>query len=88
MAAEDDDNLQGSPEVVVEVLSRSNTQAEMREKAALCLSTGSQEFWIVNPKRREITIMRREGDTVVYNIGHVIPLPLLGGELNVADIFS
>lgn len=42
-----DDNLHGSPELVIEVLSPSNTKSEMREKATLCLSTGAEEFWIV-----------------------------------------
>jgi Uma2 family endonuclease len=37
----DDDNLMGSPELVIEVLSPTNTRAEMREKAGLCLSTGT-----------------------------------------------
>jgi len=87
-ATDDDDNLQGSPELVIEVLSRSNTQAEMREKAALYLSTGGQEFWIVNPKRKEITVMRREGGTIVYGVGQVIPLPLFDAELNLLEIFA
>jgi Uma2 family endonuclease len=43
-ATADDDNLHGSPELVIEVLSPSNTRAEIREKAVLCLSTGAQEF--------------------------------------------
>lgn len=88
IATDDDDNLQGSPELVIEVLSRSNTQAEMREKATLYLSTGGQEFWIVSPKRKEVTVTRREGGTFVYDIGRQIPLPLFGGELSVAEIFS
>ena len=36
-----------SPEIVVEILSESNTRAEMREKAKLFFSRGSREFWIV-----------------------------------------
>ncbi len=87
-ATDDDDNLQGSPELVIEVLSRSNTQAEMREKAALYLSTSGQEFWVVAPKRKEITVMRREGGTVVYGIGQVIPLPLFNAELSMSEIFD
>ena len=87
-ATDDDDNLQGSPELVIEVLSRSNTQAEMQKKAALYLSTGAQEFWIVNPKRQDVTILRREGGTTVYSIGQQIPLSLFDGELSVAAIFS
>jgi Uma2 family endonuclease len=65
-----------------------NTQAEMREEATLYLSTGCQEFWIVNPKRKDVTVMRREGGTVVYEIGGQIPLPLFDGELGVEEIFS
>jgi Uma2 family endonuclease len=87
-AAADDDNLQGSPELVIEILSPSNTQAEMREKATLYLSTGCQEFWIVNPKRSEVTITRREGGTIVYDLEKQIPLSLFDGELSVSEIFS
>jgi Uma2 family endonuclease len=50
-ATDDDDNLRGSPELAIEVLSPSNTRAEIREKAVLCLSSGAQEFWVVDPKR-------------------------------------
>ena len=45
-ATEDDDNLHGSPELVIEVLLPSNTKAEIHEKAVLCLSTGALEFWV------------------------------------------
>ena len=40
----DDDNLHGSPELVIGVLSPSNTKQEMREKATLYLSTGARRF--------------------------------------------
>lgn len=36
-----------SPEIVVEILSESNTRSEMREKARLFFDRGSKEFWIV-----------------------------------------
>jgi len=41
-AADADDNLHGSPKLVIEVLSSSNMKAEIREKAALYLSTGAR----------------------------------------------
>lgn len=87
-AADEDDNLRGSPELVIEVLSRSNTKTEMREKAAFYLSTGAEEFWIVNPKRKSVTVMRRDGGTVVYEIGDRIPLTLFGCDLDVAKMFE
>ncbi|HEX5430453.1 MAG TPA: hypothetical protein VFW83_00695, partial [Bryobacteraceae bacterium] len=40
----DDDNLRGSPEIVIETLSPSNTKAEMREKAALYLQRALRNF--------------------------------------------
>jgi Uma2 family endonuclease len=83
----DDDYLQGSPELVIEVLSPSNTKPEMAEKATLCLATGAQEFWIVDGKKKRVTVLRRE-DTIVYEIGQSIPLRLFGGELAVADTFA
>ena len=87
-ATDDDDNLHGSPELVIEVLSPSNTKAEMREKATLYLSTGGEEFWVVDSKRKQVTVMRRQGGTLVYERGQAIPLTLFGGELPITEIFA
>ena len=84
---DDEDNLRGSPELVIEVLSPSNTKSEMREKAALYLATGAQEFWVVHPKRENVTVTR-EGGTLVYEKGQHIPLALFEGKLSVSDIFA
>ena len=88
LEAEDDDNLRGSPELVIEVLSPSNTKTEMREKAALYLATGAHEFWVVNPRQKNVTVMRREGGALSYEIGQQIPLALFDGEIHVSDIFA
>jgi Uma2 family endonuclease len=47
------------PEIVVEVLSVSNTAAEMEEKRRLYFTGGAQEVWIVTP----------EGDITFYGPG-------------------
>jgi Uma2 family endonuclease len=86
-AADDEDNLSGSPELVIEVLSRSNTNPEMKEKAALFLSTGAQEFWVVSPRKKTVTVISSQ-DTLVYSSGQKIPLTLFGGFLSVDEIFS
>lgn len=85
---EDNDNLRGSPEVVIEILSPSNTIREMQEKASLCLSTGSVEFWIVDPDRQTVSVIGRSGEPKLYRRGDVIPMPIFGTELRVADLFS
>ncbi len=121
-ATDDEDNLHGSPEMVIEVLSPSNTKLEMREKATLylssctcktgagsgapreepcccdfvprlasapfALSTGAQEFWVVDPKKRNVIVMHREAGTLVYEDGQHIAMSLFGGELSVAEIFA
>jgi len=87
-ATSDDDNLHGSPELVIEVLSPSNTKAEIHEKAVLFLSTGTKEFWVLDPKRRTVSVTPQSGNPVVYRIGDRIPLPMFQSELDVAGIFA
>lgn len=83
-----EDNLRGSPELVIEVLSPSNTRHEIQEKAALCLSTGAEEFWVVDPKRDTVTITRLDSSSEMYQTGDIIPLAMFGAaEIEVAAIF-
>lgn len=86
-ATDDDDNLHGSPELVIEVLSPSNTKAEIHEKAVLCLSSGAQEFWVVDPKREPVSVTRQTGVATVYRTGNRIPLPMFHSHLDVSEIF-
>ena len=86
-AADADDNLHGSPELVIEVLSSSITKAEMREKAALYLSTGSQEFWVVDAKRKSVSVAKKGSEPIVYATGDRIPLSLFHSDLEVSLIF-
>ena len=63
---DDEDNLRGAPDIVVEVLSPSNTASEMVEKRDLCFSAGCREFWIVDSKKRFIEITPVDGVPHVY----------------------
>jgi Uma2 family endonuclease len=84
-----EDNLRGAPEVVIEVKSASNTWAELRERASLCLANGCQDFWIVDEEARTITAIAPDGKAVQYSGADSIPLPLFGGDgLRVADVFK
>jgi Uma2 family endonuclease len=83
-----EDNLRGSPELVIEVLSPSNKRREMQEKAALCLSTGTEEFWAVDPKRNTVSVTRLDSSSHVYMHGDRIPLAMFGAtEVEVAAVF-
>jgi Uma2 family endonuclease len=84
-----DDNLRGAPELVIEVLSPSNTPRQLRELAALCLANGAIECWAVDPAKRSVTAISRGGGSVVHSAGGSIPLAGFGaGELPVDDIFA
>ena len=59
-----DDSLRGGPERVIEVKSASNTTAQLRELATLCLAKGTLECWIVDRKNESVTVIQRDGSTV------------------------
>jgi Uma2 family endonuclease len=84
-----DDYLQGAPELVVEVLSPSNTVEEISDKEKTCLEGGCQEFWVVNEKRRQVKVSTPDSLTKTYNEGQQIPLTLFGsGSIAVRAIFT
>lgn len=87
-ATAEDDNLHGAPELVIEVLSPSNSTAEMREKAALCLANGAEEFLACKSgaKCRDRHASRRGHHP--YEAEQTIPLPMLACEISVAQVFS
>jgi Uma2 family endonuclease len=87
-AVGDEDDLRGAPELVIEILSPSNTRSKIQELAALCLSAGTQELWVVDAKRQTVTITVRDGATVVYRANDRIPLSLFGGHLSVSEVFA
>lgn len=82
-----DGYLQGAPELVIEILSPSNTASEMLEKETLCLENGAREFWIVDMDRRLVKVSTPDGHTITYKSTQQIPL-LFGGTLAVDEIFK
>jgi Uma2 family endonuclease len=87
--ADPEDNISGAPDLVIEVLSPSNTAAEIYEKEQICLANGAREFWVVDPDRRQVKVTTPDGHTVTWQADHEILLRLFGGEatVKVEDIF-
>jgi Uma2 family endonuclease len=84
-----DDNIRGAPDLVIEVLSPSNTVAEINEKEKLCLENGAREFWVVDQDLRQVKVSTPDGITTTYRSGQEIPLRVLGTRaLKVDDIFA
>ncbi|MCX6602217.1 MAG: Uma2 family endonuclease [Acidobacteria bacterium] len=77
--ADPEDNIQGAPDLVIEVLSPSNSAAEMFDRERLCLENGCEEFWVVDPELRTIRVVRQGAGPVTYGSGAGVPLPMFGG---------
>ena len=80
--------LAGSPELVIEVKSPSNTKVELHDKAMTTLAgSGSAEFWIVDPKTRTVSVYTK-GGMHVYGADMAVPVFLFEGRIFVAAIFA
>jgi len=86
-ATGDDEYLMGSPELVVEVLSPSNTTDEINEKMAICLENGCSSFWVVDLKRKRVSVT--EGDTTKhYGPSSAISCSVFTGQIHAQEIFE
>jgi Uma2 family endonuclease len=81
-----DGYFQGAPDLVIEIVSPSNTAAEMLDKETTCLENGARQFWVVDEDRRQVKVSTPDGHTVTYKSGQEIPL-FFGGVLSVDAIF-
>ena len=75
----------GVPDLVIEVLSPSNTAAEMLEKEQICLENGCREFWIADLDRRQVKVSTPGGHTTWYGPGQKIPLWFAAGKVLALD---
>ncbi len=89
-AIDPEDNIQGAPDLVIEVLSPSNSAAEIFAKEEFCLETGALEFWVVDEVKRHVRVSSANGSMRIYKPGQSIPLALfgVGVELAVDAIFA
>jgi Uma2 family endonuclease len=81
--------LSGVPDLVVEVLSPSNTAVEMDERRAICLENGCRQFWVVNAERKIVNVSTPDGKTITYRVGDEIDLAEFGdGTLRLTELFG
>jgi Uma2 family endonuclease len=87
-------NLQGAPELVVEIGSPSTRQRDETIKRRLYERSGVDEYWVVDPETEVVRAYRRGGDgfnrvsELSREAGDVLTTPLLPGlELALSRIF-
>ena len=77
----------GNSDLAVEVLSPCNTVDEITEKMSICMANGCVSFWIVDPKRKRVSVT--EGDvTKHYGVVASISCLLPAEEVRVGEIFG
>lgn len=57
----------GAPDLAVEVLSPTDTMEEIEEKVDDYLAAGTRLIWVVNPRRRTVTVHRPGANPVVLH---------------------
>ena len=81
---------EGAPDLAVEVVSPGDTVEEVEEKVDDYLTAGTHLVWVVNPKRKTITVHKPAANPLVLRVqdtlegADVVP----GFRCNVADIFA
>jgi len=80
----------GAPDLAVEVLSPSNTRTKMSRRLEIYLRTGTRLVWVVDRKRRTVTVHRPNHEPVVLGAEDQLSgedvLP--GFACRVADVFG
>jgi Uma2 family endonuclease len=83
--------LEGAPELVVEVLSPSNTVKALKEYRRHCFDYGTQVFLTVDSDDRTVQVhLKGETDGRTYGAGEQISIELFGATItiDVAEIFG
>ncbi|MEW6743340.1 MAG: Uma2 family endonuclease [Planctomycetota bacterium] len=81
--------LRAVPDLVVEVLSESTRQRDMKTKRAIYQASGVREYWLVDPRAQVITLVLFESGTEqTFAAGDVVRSSVLAGlEIAVVDMF-
>ena len=72
----------GAPELVAEILSPSNTAIEMQRKFEAYRDAGVNEYWVLNPQHKTLTVYIFKGETAItrtYQENESAPVAMLAG---------
>ncbi len=86
------ENIQGAPDLVIEVLSRGTEKRDREKKLAQYSRFEVQEYWMVNHEQQWVEVWRREGGELVFHKrleqNQIVTTPLLPGlKIRLAKIF-
>jgi Uma2 family endonuclease len=82
----------GAPDLIIEILSPSNTSEEYVRKFNLYLEAGVREYWVVAPKSKTVQVFILENNAytgTVYDHAAQVPVHvLLGLSVTLSDVFA
>ena len=76
------EGCRGAPDLVIEILSPSNTAFEMEQKLRLYREAGVKEYWVVNPNDKTVTVYHFSNNPITTNIwksNDIVPVAVLPG---------
>lgn len=84
------EGCRGAPDLVVEILSPSNTVSEMNRKLLLYLKAGVQEYWVVNPDNNTVIVYNFKGKGIYgYKNEDNVPVGILPGlDISLKRVFA
>lgn len=81
--------LIGSPELVIEVKSPSNTKRKLSDRAMTTLAgEGAVEFWVIDPKTSSATVYSKATGIHAYRAPASVPLAMFGGSIDLGALFA
>jgi Uma2 family endonuclease len=82
--------LRIGPDLAVEVVSRSNSAADLQEKVAEYLSVGSSQVWLVFPNTQQVVVYHRSGEVRMHGAGDSIEggSAIPGFTAHISDFFQ
>lgn len=80
----------GAPDLAVEVMSPNNTLSEVDEKVEDYTAAGVRLIWVVNPKKRTVTVYHLNSEPIALSEGDTLDgLDVVTGfQYNVARLFA
>ena len=87
-----EEGCRGAPDLVVEILSPSNSAIEMQRKLNLYKDAQVREYWVVDPKNKNISVYQWQNNTYLlqtHNIKDIVRSGILSGlEIPLSEVFA
>ncbi len=84
-------NIQGAPDLVVEIISENSVYRDMVQKKRLYARFGVKEYWIVIPEEKEVEVYILKGNGYLlyktFSKGDILESPSLKLKIELKEIF-